>query len=226
MSVKSWNFDGPEDIRVAKFEVYNQLINNSLYLEKEQLRINSLKTQNDISLINYKKTLYSDTLIGINPMVSLCEGANRWLSKLEKKEVRKNAKNDDDKASYQMVVNTIEMATGIKVKEITKIIFYGYKWCICIYFIDKKYGMKLRLDIPNLRCVERFSPSICNVVNFDEYHNISDILKNLETVLYFVKKDIDCLVELDGICSFPGIVKNLEDFESMLDKYCEENRDD
>lgn len=197
---------------------YERIVKLHKKLKDDLENVKLLYAENAVSLLNHKRSLYD----GMNSyIISVCNEAADYISKVAEKEIRKNAKSPL-KDSYRALCAVIETVYGIKVKEITGIVTVGYNWQKEITFIDATYGKSLRLDIPVVSS-DYFHPSVGQVMSMDD-EKINDILMRLSTALHFIEEEKDHFTKLKLICSYPDMTYDLEDFGRFLDRNFEEDK--
>lgn len=214
----SYNFDNIEDARKKLYEQAGQAYGE---IEKKIELLKLIEAENFMTLVNAKRELYYTTPFGFSTFREIVRDSRSWINRVKNKEVRKNAKGDEERGSYIMLVNAINNATGIEVKEITNILSIGYDThVIDVYFVDKEHGLELILSIPNAYC-SMYNPNIYDAKNTIRKGLCGNTLINLELRLKYVAVKEGPFVKLELIRSFPSDTYDISDFKKYLDEFAE-----
>jgi hypothetical protein len=113
----------------------------------------------------------------------------------------------------------VDFDSGIKVKSIDDVTFWGYGWGYHIYFTDAKYGKPLRWYVPNLKA-SRYQAKMYYGYNYgkDNTPDFVELLYDLDVKLSYVKEKTENYESLEYIASFPNDVQKFEDFGKRLDE--------
>lgn len=213
----SYNFENTEDERKKLYEQAGQAYGE---IEKKIELLKLMEAENFMTLVNAKRELYSGTVFGFGTFNEIVRDSQSWIERVQKKEVRKNAK-DDQHSSYNMLMTGIENATGIKIKEITRIRMYGYEsYNYEILFVDKEHGLKLELIVPNVKS-KRFRLGIFGAREAISKETCSSILQDLELRLCYVAIEEESYTKLEHIRFFPSDTYDISDFKTYLDEFAE-----
>lgn len=194
-------------------------------IQKQLGFLKLMEAENFMTLVNSKRSLYSGTVFGFGTFDEIVRDSQSWIERVQKKEVRKNAK-DDQHSSHNMLMTGIENATGIKIKEITRIRIYGYEgYNYEIRFIDKEHGLKLELIIPNVKS-SRFRLGIFNAEDAISKENCASILNDLELRLCYIAVEEENYTKLEHIRNFPSDTYDVSDFKKYLDEFTERMKRD
>lgn len=189
-------------------------------IQKQLGFLKLMEAENFMTLVDAKRSLYSGTVFGFGTFDEIVRDSQSWIERVQKKEVRKNAK-DDQHSSYNMLMTGIESATGIKIKEITRIRMYGYEsYNYEIRFVDKEYGLKLELIIPNVKS-PRFRLGIFNAKDTIAKETCASILQDLELRLCYIAVEEENFTKLEHIRNFPSDTYDISDFKTYLDEFAE-----
>lgn len=143
-----------------------------------------------------------------------------WIDRVQKKEVRKNAK-DDQHSSYNMLMAAIQNTTGIEIKEITRIRMYGYEgYSYEIRFVDKEHDLKLELMVPNVKS-QRFRLGIFDAKDVISKGDCESILQDFGLRLYYVSVEEASFTKVECIRDFPSDTYDINDFKKNLDEFAE-----
>jgi hypothetical protein len=197
---------------------YELMMELESLMKKEKERLELQMRENYVSLINRKKSLYNPWIFSFVDFDSGIKKVNEYINKLKKKEIRKNAK-CEEKSYYEIMMEHIEFETGIKVKSIDDVTFWGYGWGYHIYFTDAKYGKPLRWYVPNLKA-SRYQAKMYYGYNYgkDNTPDFVELLYDLDMKLSYVKEKTENYESLEYIASFPNDVQKFEDFGKRLDE--------
>lgn len=189
-------------------------------IQKQLGFLNLMEAENFMTLVNAKRELYSGTVFGFGTFDGIVKDAQGWVERVQKKEVRKNAK-DDQHSSYNMLMTGIENATGIKIKEITRIRMYGYeRYAYETRFVDKEHGLKLELIVPNVKS-SVFRLGIFNARDAIAKERCASILQDLELWLHYISVEEENFTKVERIRSFPSDTYDISDFKKHLDEFAE-----
>lgn len=179
-----------------------------------------MEAENFMTLVNAKRSLYSATSFGFGIFDEIVRDSQSWIERVQKKEVRKNAK-DDQHSSYNMLVGAIELMTGIEIKEITRIRMYGYEsYNYEIRFVDKEHGLKLEFIVPNVKS-SRFRLGIFDAKDAIAKERCASILQDLELRLCYIAVEEENYTKLEHIRNFPSDTYDISDFKKYLDEFAE-----
>lgn len=189
-------------------------------IQKQLGFLKLMEAENFVTLVNAKRSLYSATSFGFGTFDEIVRDSQSWIERVQKKEVRKNAK-DDQHSSYNMLVSAIKLMTGIEVKDITRIRIYGYEsYNYEIRFVDKEYGLKLELMIPNVKS-PRFRLGIFDAKDAIAKETCASILQDLELRLYYISVEEENFTKVEHIRNFPSDTYDISDFRKYLDEFAE-----
>ena len=214
-------YETDSDRILKRFDIMGEL-RTKLSHDFETIKLQ--KFQNDILYINAKRKLYGQNVFGIMNMDEMCHKANKYLTMVKNKEIRKNAK-CEERSFYEVLVASIQNGTGIKVKSINNIIFYNYDSVFEIDFTEDEYNLELRLSIPNIKNV-KFFPTISDTLKDED---VREILFELDLRLSWIKEKTDYSTSLETIVSYPnardknGFIESTEKFREYLDTYAKKN---
>lgn len=189
-------------------------------IQKQLGFLKLMEAENFMTLVNAKRSLYSGTVFGFGTFDAIVRDSQSWIERVQKKEVRKNAK-DDQHSSYIMLVTCIKNATGIEIKEITRIRMFGYEnYNYEIRFVDKEHGLKLELIVPNVKS-QRFRLGIFDSEDAIAKETCASILNDLELRLCYIAVEEENFTKLEHIRNFPSDTYDISDFKTRLDESVE-----
>lgn len=194
-------------------------------IQKQLGFLKLMEAENFMTLVNAKRSLYSGTIFGFGTFDEIVRDSQSWIERVQKKEVRKNAK-DDQHSSYKMLMTGIKNATGIKIKEITRIRLYGYEsYNYEIRFVDKEHGLKLELIVPNVKS-QQFRLGIFDAKDAISKEQCASILNDLELRLCYIAVEEKNFTKVERIRNFPSDTYDISDFKKHLDEFAERMKRD
>lgn len=189
-------------------------------IRRQQEFLRLMEAENFGTLVNAKRSLYYDTSFGFGTFDEIVRDSQSWIERVQKKEVRKNAK-DDQHSSYNMLVTSIKLMTGIEVKDIIRIRMYGYeRYAYEIRFVDKEHGLKLELMIPNVKS-QRFHLGIFAAKDAIAKELCASVLNDLELRLDYISVEEENFTKVEHIRNFPSDTYDISDFKTHLDEFAE-----
>lgn len=220
MRLSEWH---NEDDR-EQFALYRTASDAMNSIQKQQKFLELMASENFATLVSAKRNLYSGTVFGFSTFPEIVSDAQSWLERVSKKEVRKNAK-DKQHSSYDMLIASLQNATGIEVKEITSIRMFGYDgYNYEIRFVDKEHGLRLELKVPDVRN-RRFHTGLSAASECIKKGMCSSLLNDLDLRLFFIAHEDDGFVKLESICDFPGTTDTVEEFKEYLDQFAKKKEE-
>lgn len=199
---------------------YAKMLKVKDYLNEQKARIDIQMLENDISLIEVKSKLYGGWFYAID-FNSHCRTVSKWLDDVRSGKVKRNAK-CDGKERCKFLCGTITDLTGIEVKELTNIIFFGYSG----YRLELEFKplmnpkITCRLTIPNFKSGHYCASITEDDLSLDQKKkNYSEILYDLDTELSVITKQTDWSTELETVAKFPNGTP-LAEFNDALKQWC------
>lgn len=191
---------------------YNLMMELKTLMNEQKERLDLQIRENYVSLINRKRSLYPQWVFGFVDFNKGVRMVNSYLQKINRKEIRRNQK-CEERTYHDLMCDHIKSETGIAVKSIDEVVFYGYDQAYIIYFTDEKYGKHLRWQIPNLNN-PMYNPKMYYPMEFgkDTTPNFENLLDDLDLRLCIVEERTETCVKLETVASFPNDVMKLEDF--------------
>lgn len=194
------------------------------YLRDVTDRIEMQTLENDVALVALKRRLYCCGFSQLH-IEKNCRIVSKWLQDVKSGAVKRNAK-CEGKEQYKMLCAVIENDTGIEVKELTDIIFYGLEGYKFEFEFKPLMNPKIlcRLSVPNFES-SHFDASVCdNMVDYGEKkRNYDNIIFDMDTELSVITKRTDWSTELETIASFPNGTP-LAEFGDALKQWCLNNK--
>lgn len=197
---------------------YNLMMELKTLMNKQKERLDLQIRENYVSLINRKRSLYPQWIFGFVDFNNGVRMVNSYLQKLNRKEIRRSQK-CEERTYHDLMCDHIKSETGIAVKSIDEVVFYGYEQGYIIYFTDEKYGKHLRWQIPNLKN-PMYNPKMYYPMEFgkDTTPNFENLLDDLDMKLCIVTERTETCIKLEEVASFPNDVTKLEDFGKKFEE--------
>ncbi len=185
---------------------------------KEKKRLELQIRENYVALLRRKKSLYNQWIFGLVDFDKGITMVNEYIEKVRRKEITKRTK-CEEKTYYDLMLEHMESETGIKVKSIDEIVFYGYRWAYYIYFTEANTGKQFRWSIPNLKH-ERYDGQFYYPTNWgkDTTPDFDGMLDDLEMKLSLVKERKEHFINLECVATFPTDIQKFEDFGKKLEE--------